>query len=98
MRKPLDDAMKKLVGGNPQDFASWVLPGTQHGKQLPYELDSENIYADALLEVSLNREKMLLHIEFQSSNDDFMGERLLEYNVLASRKYGYLPVYSCVIY
>jgi len=26
MRKPLDDAMKKLVGGNPQDFASWVLP------------------------------------------------------------------------
>jgi len=25
MPKPYDDAMKKLVGGNPQDFLSWVL-------------------------------------------------------------------------
>ena len=27
MPKPYDDAMKKLVGGNPQDFLSWVLRG-----------------------------------------------------------------------
>ncbi len=24
MPKPYDDAMKKLVGGNPQDLVSWV--------------------------------------------------------------------------
>ena len=27
MPKPYDDAMKKLVGENPQDFLSWVLRG-----------------------------------------------------------------------
>lgn len=98
MPKPYDDAMKKLVMGNPQDLVLWVLPRAQFGKQLPYELSVENIYADGLLQVSLDGKEFLLHIEFQSSNDAYIGERLLEYNVLASRQYDFLPVYSCVIY
>lgn len=98
MPKPYDDAMKKLVMGSPQDLVLWVLPGAQFGKQLPYELSVENIYADGLLHVSLDGKELLLHIEFQSSNDLYIRERLLEYNVLASRQYNYLPVYSCVIY
>jgi predicted transposase YdaD len=51
-----------------------------------------------VLQVSLDGKEFLLHIEFQSSNDAYIGERLLEYNVLASRQYDFLPVYSCVIY
>ena len=98
MPKPYDDAMKKLVGGNPQDFASWVLIGAQFGKQLPHELSVENIYADGLLQVLLDGKELLVHLEFQSSNDAYIRERLLEYNVLASRQYDYLPVYSCVVY
>jgi predicted transposase YdaD len=98
MPKPYDDAMKKLVGGNPQDLISWVLPGAQFGKQLPFELNVENIYADGLLLATLDGHEFLAHFEFQSSNDVYIGERLLEYNVLASRQYNYLPVYSCVIY
>ena len=98
MPKPYDDAMKKLVGGNPQDLVSWILPGAQFGQQLPFELSVENIYADGLLQVSLDGKEFLAHFEFQSSYDRHIGERLLEYNVLASRQYDYLPVYSCVIY
>src|SRR6266566_1685304 len=98
MPKPYDDAMKKLVGGNPQDLVSWVIPGAQFGKQLPFELSVENIYADGLLQATLDGKEFLAHIEFQSSYDGRIGERLLEYNVLASRQYHYLPVYSCVIY
>jgi predicted transposase YdaD len=98
MPKPYDDALKKLVMGSPQDLVLWVLPGAQFGKQLPYELSVENIYADGLLHVSLDAKEFLLHFEFQSSNDIYIGERLLEYNVLASRQYNYLPVYSCVVY
>jgi predicted transposase YdaD len=98
MPKPYDDAMKKLVGGNPQDMVSWVIPGAQFGKQLPLELGVENIYADGLLQATLDGKEFLAHIEFQSSYDGRIGERLLEYNVLASRQYHYLPVYSCVIY
>jgi len=98
MPKPYDDAMKKLVGGNPQDLVTWILPGAQFGQQLPFELSVENIYADGLLQVSLDGKEFLAHFEFQSSYDRHIGERLLEYNVLASRQYDYLPVYSCVIY
>ncbi len=98
MPKPYDDAMKRLVGGNPQDLVSWILPGAQYGQQLPFELSVENIYADGLLQVSLDGKEFLAHFEFQSSYDRHIGERLLEYNVLASRQYDYLPVYSCVIY
>src|SRR5438876_876289 len=98
MPKPYDDAMKRLVGGNPQDLVSWVIPGAQFGKQLPLEVSVENIYADGLLQVSLDGNEFLAHFEFQSSYDGHIGERLLEYNVLASRQYHYLPVYSCVIY
>jgi predicted transposase YdaD len=75
-----------------------VIPGAQFGKQLPFELSVENIYADGLLQATLNGKEFLAHFEFQSSYDGHIGERLLEYNVLASRQYNYLPVYSCVIY
>jgi len=40
---------------------------------------------------------MLMHMEFQSSEDEDMAQRLLEYNVLATREHG-RPVLSCVIY
>src|SRR5437667_2163970 len=98
MPKPYDDAMKRLVGGNPQDLVWWVITGAQFVKQLPLELSVENIYADGLLQATLDGKEFLAHIEFQSSYDGRIGERLLEYNVLASRQYNYLPVYSCVIY
>jgi len=47
--------------------------------------------------VTLNGEDMLLHIEFQSTNDPTIGERLLAYNFEAKREHK-LPVHSCVIY
>ena len=50
-----------------------------------------------MLEVTLNGEGMLLHIEFQSTNDPTIGERLLGYNFEAKREHK-LPVHSCVIY
>jgi predicted transposase YdaD len=51
-----------------------------------------------LLEIMLHGKAALLHIEFQVYDDPEMEMRLLEYNVLASRQYGHLPVYSYVIY
>lgn len=98
MPKPYDDAMKKLVGSNPQDFLSWVLRDAQFVQQLPNELSPESIYADALIEAIVEDEPVLVHFEFQSRYDANIGKRLLEYNVLASRQYEYEAVYSFVIY
>ena len=93
-----DDSIKKLIDANPQDFVSLVFGNGHFVLALPHELKLLHLYADALFKVMLDGEPVLLHIEFQSGYDPRMQERLLEYNTLASRGYGYLPVYSCVIH
>ncbi len=98
MPGPYDDNVKKLVDANPQDFVLLVLGRGQFEFALPHELKSVHLHADALFRVLLDGILMLLHIEFQSGYDPIMQERLLEYNTLASREHGYLPVCSCVIH
>jgi predicted transposase YdaD len=92
-----DDSLKIFISENPQDFASWLLGEGQVKVKLLTEFKTRTIEADALLEVTLNGEDMLLHIEFQSTNDPTIGERLLGYNFEAKREHK-LPVHSCVIY
>jgi predicted transposase YdaD len=92
-----DDSLKMFISENPQDFASWLFEGAQVRRKLLTEFKTRTIDADALLEVMLNGEDMLLQIEFQSTNDPTIGARLLEYNFEAKREHK-LPVHSCVIY
>ncbi len=92
-----DDSLKMFISENPQDFASWLFEGAQVRGKLLTEFKTRTIDADALLEVMLNGEDMLLQIEFQSTNDPTIGARLLEYNFEAKREHK-LPVHSCVIY
>jgi len=93
-----DDNVKKLIEANPQDFVTLAVNGGHFEEVLDKELKSVHIFADALLKVIQNGKPMLAHFEFQSGNDPEMRERLLEYNTLASREHGYIPVSSCVIY
>ena len=92
-----DDSLKIFISENPQDFASWLLGEVQVKVKLLTEFKTRTIEADALLEVTLNGEDLLLHIEFQSTNDPSIAERLLAYNFEAKREHK-LPVHSCVIY
>ena len=64
---------------------------------LPQELKNKTREADVIFQVLLNEAEMLLHLEFQSSDDSNMALRLLEYNVLAVGEYR-RPVLSCVLY
>lgn len=99
MTKLYDDALKKLFRANAQDFVAFVRKDLLIEEPLPTELDKEHIHADGLLRCRDAQGRVLLtHFEFQRDNDKHMGERLLEYNVLASRQNNYLPVVSCVIY
>lgn len=97
MPRQWDDSLKMFISENPQDFASWLFEGAQVKGKLLTEFKTRTIDADALLEVMLNGEDMLLQIEFQSTNDPTIGARLLEYNFEAKREHK-LPVHSCVIY
>jgi predicted transposase YdaD len=93
-----DFVMKRWLHRHAQQFISWILKGAVVVSLLETEVKRETIYADALFLVVLYGQQMLLHIEFQSTVDKNMAERLLEYNVYLSKEHGNLPVYSCVVY
>jgi predicted transposase YdaD len=95
--KPWDNTMKLLIRSNPRAFVRWLIPRARYICERSSKLEQEALDVDALLEVIIDGQRMLLHIEFQTYNDDTMDERLMRYNVLARMKYG-LPVLSCVIY
>ena len=97
MAKPWDDTMKRLIRAYPQHFVSWVLKGAIFKDALSIELKNWTRETDFLLDVIQNEQQMLMHMEFQSREDENMAQRLLEYNVLATREHG-RPVLSCVIY
>jgi predicted transposase YdaD len=99
MGKSYDDGMKKLFRANMQDFVGLLPEELSIEESLATELDAEHVHADGLLRCrDMYGQETLAHFEFQREKDTRMGERLLEYNVLASRLNNYLPVVSCVIY
>ena len=92
-----DDTMKRLIRAYPQHFVSWVLKGAIFKAALSIELKNWTREADFLLDVIQNERQMLVHMEFQSREDEDMAQQLLEYNVLATREHA-RPVLSCLIY
>ena len=93
-----DSLMKRLVRRYARQFVRWLSAEAVFVRALDIELQNQQLFADALLEVMLHGTSALLHIEFQTYDDADMEVRLQEYNVLASRQYEHLPVYSYVIY
>jgi predicted transposase YdaD len=98
MAGPFDSIMKRMIGLHPEDFAKWLDHEATFDQALDVELKSQHIFADALLKITRNGKPALEHLECQTDKDPEMAVRLLEYNILASRQYNRIPVYSYVIY
>ncbi|WP_052890260.1 hypothetical protein [Thermogemmatispora carboxidivorans] len=101
-----DLSLKRLFSLAAQDLITFVLPGASHVQQASGEFvlaidppltELGALYADALSTCTLAGKPLLIHLEFQSRADPSMPQRLLMYNILADRRFGY-PVLSCVIY
>ena len=92
-----DDTLKRLIMANPQDFVSMIIEEARYEGDLASELKNWTRRADVVMSILLHGEKMVLDVEIQSTQDDTMGQRLLEYNVLATREHN-CRVISCVIY
>ena len=97
MAKPWDDTMKRLIRAYPQHFVSWILKGAIYNDALSIELKNWTREADFLLDVVYSGKPLLIQVEVQSYKDEDMAQRLLEYNVLATREHG-RPVLPCLIY
>jgi predicted transposase YdaD len=91
--------LKELAKRAPQEFVNWLFPGAVveriESEELLKKRKRRNV--DLLARVIKDGEPQLRHIEFQSTGHPRMGERLLEYNLMAEEEFG-LPVQSCVIY
>ena len=95
--KPWDGKMKRVLTEIPQDTVDWLLAGAKFISILSSELEDETIYTDLLLEISIDGQRNILHVEIQRNRDSHMAERLWEYNVKTSLKYK-CSVLSVVIY
>ena len=93
-----DSIMKRLVKTYAQHFTNWLVAEATFVRTLNVELQSQQLFVDALMEIISYGEPSLLLIEFQSYRDPEMGRRLLEYSILASREYNHCAVYPYVIY
>lgn len=93
-----DIILKYLSDRFPEDFVKLVLYGFQ-GRV--YKVDKELPVAkrevDFLAEVEKEETRFLLHIEFQSSYDPRMPERMHSYMARIVEKYQ-MPVYPVVVY
>src|SRR5436305_8692921 len=97
MAKPYDSGVKRLLTHCMQDFLDWFATGALATGNRSKEFESVSIYADESHEAMVDDELVLYHLEIQSGPDSDMAQRLLEYNVLAYRRYK-CPVSSYVIY
>jgi predicted transposase/invertase (TIGR01784 family) len=92
-----DNTCKFLAETFPTDFASWILgepiPLT---KLEPSELSAEPIRADSL--ILLESTEIILHLEFQTSTNENMAFRMLDYWVRLYRKFPTKKIHQTVIY
>jgi predicted transposase YdaD len=97
MDKPWDNGSKRLLEEATQDFLDWLLKGAFFTGQRSQEFESRQLDADIMHEMLFQGERVLCNVEFQSGPDSEMELRLLEYCVLAYRRY-LCPVYTVVVY
>ncbi len=92
-----DNTCKFLAETFPTDFASWILgepiPLT---KLEPSELSVEPIRADSL--IFLESAEVILHLEFQTSTDESMAFRMLDYWIRLYRRFPTKRIHQTVIY
>jgi hypothetical protein len=99
--------LKSLVWESQQDFVTWLFPGAKYIRMREGQFQTQEsaagafpmreIRSDSMLEVEYGEELILMHMEFQSTKDELIGERLLGYSYEAIRLHK-LPVFSSVIY
>jgi hypothetical protein len=78
-------------------FFDWLIKGAKFTGKFSEKFQSITIEADAMHQAWFCDESIIVHFEIQSGPDRNMAQRLLEYHVLAYRRYQQ-AVISYVIY
>ncbi|NJL89406.1 MAG: Rpn family recombination-promoting nuclease/putative transposase [Coleofasciculaceae cyanobacterium SM2_1_6] len=92
-----DNICKLLAENFPADFARWLLGSPIPLSKLePSELSAEPIRADSL--IFLESADIILHLEFQTTTDENMPLRMLDYWVRIRRRFPTKQIHQTVIY
>jgi len=75
MAKDWDASLKLLISDSPEDFAAWIFEDAhvQVKEKLSTEFTGQKLEADALLDIMLEGEEALLHIEFQANGPTWIS-------------------------
>lgn len=93
-----DQTLKRLLTQAHDGFLALLVPQARWLSERSPELPANRRQADLVWEVALNDgERVLLHVELQTSADPAIGERLAEYAIRLWRR-EHLPVRSVVVY
>ena len=84
MAKPWDNGVKRLLTESPQDFLDWLLRGARFTGNRSREFESLAVDADAMQEVVIEGQRVLFHIEFQSTSSRVSS--LLRRGILKRRR------------
>jgi hypothetical protein len=95
--KPYDNGSKRLLSASAQDLLDWLSPGAMFTGQFSETFHSAELEADSMIETLRDGERELVQVEFQSSYDPHMPQRIIEYSLMGFRRHQ-CPVRSYVLY
>lgn len=95
--KPYDNGSKRLLSASAQDLLDWLSPGAIFTGQFSETFHSVELEADSMIETLRDGERELVQVEFQSSYDALMPQRMIEYSLMGFRRHQ-CPVRSYVLY
>ncbi|MCI0697720.1 hypothetical protein L0337_37700 [candidate division KSB1 bacterium] len=99
MAQDYDVTLKVLLKNFPQDFARVVFKNAEAQIELlNLELPATKHYTDALLKMTVSGETFILHVEFLSSWEKDVPERMHSYAARIAAQYPGFGVYGVVLY
>jgi predicted transposase YdaD len=96
-QQPYDNALKSLLEGQEAQILSQFLPGAVYHETCDIEVIRPILRMDRVYKAWYKGALHILQVEFQTSADEDLAKRLLEYHAYLYAKYG-IPVISIIVY
>jgi hypothetical protein len=96
-QQPYDNALKSLLEGQEAQILPHFLPEAIYLETYNIEAVRTILRTDRIYKVLYKGQPHILHLEFETSSDDEMAVRLLDYHAYLYHKY-HLPVISIIVY
>ncbi len=96
-QQPYDNVLKSLLEGQEAQILPHILPEAVYQETYNIEVVRTILRTDRIYNVLYKGQSHILHLEFETSSDEGMAVRLLDYHAYLHRKYE-LPVISIIVY